>query len=91
MKVIYDYKIFSQPYGGISRYYTTLANQLLKNGEDVQIIPGLHQNNYLKYLSGNLVNGKKLKRFPANTARIINLINHLYCELEIKFQNHLSY
>lgn len=86
MKVIYDYKIFSQPYGGISRYYTTLANQLLKNGEDVQIIPGLHQNNYLKYLSGNLVNGKKLKRFPANTARIINLINHLYCELEIKFQ-----
>ena len=86
MKVIYDHKIFSQPFGGISRYYKTLASQLLENGEDVQIIPGLHLNNYLKDLSGNLVNGIKIKSFPANTARIINLLNHTFCELEIKFQ-----
>lgn len=84
MKIVYDYKIFNQPYGGVSRYYKTLAYELLKAGQDVKILPGLHINNYLGELPKNIIKGFKLKSYPKKSAALFNGINHLFNEFEMR-------
>ena len=84
MKIFYDYKIFNQPYGGVSRYFKNLAYELFKAGENVKIIAGLHINNYINELPKKMVKGEKLENYPRKSAILFNSLNHFYNEYQVK-------
>jgi len=56
LKVAYDYQIFGgQQYGGISRYFFELANNISQlNGVSATIVAPLYINSYLKTANNNL-------------------------------------
>ena len=84
MKIAFDYQIFSQQsYGGISRYYSRLATELLKLEQDVSIFAGLHRNNYLSNLPNGLVKGRKLSKYPPKTAKLRQYANHYWLNYQI--------
>jgi glycosyltransferase involved in cell wall biosynthesis len=71
MRIAYDHQIFSlQSYGGISRYFTRLAGELLKIGEQVKVFSPTHRNNHLLDLSADSVIGSYIRRYPPATGRI---------------------
>ncbi|MBQ0798498.1 MAG: glycosyltransferase family 4 protein [Porticoccaceae bacterium] len=77
MKVAFDNQAFNwQSYGGISRYYAILAEELLKQRLDVSVFAGIHQNNYLSALPNEVVSGIKLKKYPPKTSRLFQMFNH---------------
>lgn len=76
MRVAYDHQIFTlQAYGGISRYFTQLAQELSNLGEKIHILAPIYRNNYLRHLSGDMVRGVAWTDFPPNSTRIISMIN----------------
>ena len=84
MKIAFDYQIFSQQsYGGISRYYSRLATELLKLEQDVSIFAGVHRNNYLSYLPNRVVKGRKLAKYPPKTAKLFQFANHYWSNYQI--------
>lgn len=88
MKIAFDYQIFSnQYYGGISRYYSVLADELLKLNQDVKIFAGFHVNNYLKDLPLDVVKGIRLKRYPYKTGKLFQVFNHGINQFQIVNSN----
>ena len=84
MKIAFDYQIFSQQsYGGISRYYSRLARELLKLEQDVSIFAGVHRNNYLSNLPNGVVKGRKLAKYPPKTAKLFQYANHYWLNYQI--------
>ena len=60
MKIYYDYQIFlNQKFGGISKYYINLINNLDQEVQKLIIAP-FHKNYYLKNQNENV---KKFKYF----------------------------
>jgi glycosyltransferase involved in cell wall biosynthesis len=59
MRIVYDHQIFSlQIYGGISRYFFNLSEQLVKNENlDITVLSPLYLNSYLKVASHDYVKG----------------------------------
>jgi len=85
MKIAYDHLIFTaQQYGGISRYYTILAEELLKKNQDVGVFSGVHRNHYLQTLPSDIVRGFKLEKYPPNFDRIFHALNFLTSQVKIK-------
>lgn len=85
MKIAFDHQTFThQTYGGISRYYSILANELLKQQQDVKIFAGLHRNNYVVDLPGGVVKGVKLNSFPPKSGRLFQWVNHGVSQLQMK-------
>ena len=85
MKVAYDQQTFTyQSYGGISRYYTKLSGELLKQNQNVGVFAGMHRNNYIEDLPEDVVRGYKLVKYPPKTQRIFQLINHGFCQAQMK-------
>jgi glycosyltransferase involved in cell wall biosynthesis len=79
MKIAYDHQIFGwQQYGGVSRYFYELANNLSQNGLcDVSIISPLYVNSYLASAPGDLqVIGLQMP-FIRRTGRIYRAFNQL--------------
>lgn len=75
MKIAYDHQTFSiQAYGGISRYYARLAENLLLNNEEVKIFSPLYRNNYLVNLPESAVQGYKLD-YPTQVKRLAYWFN----------------
>tara|TARA_Y100001970_G_scaffold293618_1_gene441716 strand:+ start:9474 stop:10586 length:1113 start_codon:yes stop_codon:yes gene_type:complete len=74
MKILYDYQIFShQNYGGPSRYYVQLAENLHELKHKPSIVAGFHLNEHLKEIKyKNIVTGKKIL-----FSKIINKSNKL--------------
>ena len=71
MKIAYDHQTFTnQSYGGISRYCTILAGELLKQNQDVGVFAGIHRNNYVEDLPAGVVRGYKLAKYPPKTSPI---------------------
>lgn len=75
MRVAYDSQIFAaQRFGGISRYFTRLAETLSTDGAEVGIFCSTHGNEYLTQLSPSLVHGcglvRYLDRMPSKYRRI---------------------
>jgi len=86
MKIAFDHQTFTyQSYGGISRYYIILADELLKLEQDVSVFAGVHQNNYLQDLPGSVVCGLKLNRYPPKTGRVFQWLNHAMSQAQIKY------
>lgn len=87
MKIAFDHQTFTyQSYGGISRYYTILADELLKQGQDVKVFAGVHRNNYVADLPEDVVKGVKFNKFPPKTGRVFQWLNHGISHIQIKFR-----
>ena len=85
MKIALDNQTFNyQSYGGISRYYTSLAKELLILNQDVGIFAGIHQNNYLVDFPENAVRGIKLAEYPPKSGRAFRILNHYLANTQIK-------
>lgn len=85
MKVAFDNKIFSvQKYGGVSRYFTRLANELYLLDLDVKIFAGVHRNNYIQNLPKELVIGKRTNTSNPLAIKIYKSISDLYIPIQIE-------
>ena len=85
MKIAYDHKIFTfQKFGGVSRYYSILAENLLKQNQDVKIFAGIHRNGYLDILPEGTVKGIKFKNYPPKFGRLFHYFNHVISDVQIK-------
>jgi glycosyltransferase involved in cell wall biosynthesis len=85
MKIAFDYQTFVlQSYGGISRYFVRLAQELAELGENPHIFAPLHRNQYLRELAAERVHGLEIKRFPPKTTRFFLYANRILCAGSIK-------
>jgi glycosyltransferase involved in cell wall biosynthesis len=64
-----------QPYGGISRYFTRVAENLLDMGQEARIFAPRHCNRYLESLTSGVVFGRYVRRFPPKTTRFVLAYN----------------
>ena len=88
MKIVFDHQCFLfSNYGGISRYYLSLIEELIKMKEDVHVIAPLHQNEQLKLLPKNCVKGYGVNRFLLKPYRISRVVNDLLSPLMISKPN----
>ena len=84
MKIAFDHQIFTwQRYGGISRYYNSLAQELKNLNQNPHIFAGIYQNNFLSKLPEDLVSGVKMESFLPKMANIINPLNHYWMDRQI--------
>lgn len=84
MRIAFDHQIFvRQPYGGISRYITKIAQFLLDMDQQVGFFAPLHINNYLSLLSEEIVYGKHVNRFPPKTTRLFLAYNRFIVRSKI--------
>ena len=86
MKIYYDNQIFRlQKYGGISRYFVRLAEQLAGMNHHPMVLGGFHMNAYLRDLDRSLTKGVYLEKYPKGTIRLLRdsgkLINQAYATL----------
>jgi glycosyltransferase involved in cell wall biosynthesis len=80
MRIAYDYQTFTlQAYGGISRYYIRLSEELKEKGEEVKIFAPYHCNQLLSTLDRSMVQGKKIytRDFPKPVALALLIANHV--------------
>jgi len=76
MKIAFDYQKFcAQPYGGITRYFTRLAEQLLQLGQEVGVFAPIHLNQYVRALPPSVVHGYGLPRYLPRTEPLMMMIN----------------
>ena len=75
MRIAYDYQTFTQQtYGGISRYYVRLAEQLAADQQQVRIFAPFHRNRHVDELPDGLLQGTQLDKFPPRTARLFSYV-----------------
>jgi glycosyltransferase involved in cell wall biosynthesis len=85
MKIAFDYQAFTmQSYGGISRYYTTLAYEFVQQNQDVNVFAGLHHNHYVDELPDGVVKGKRLNKYPPKSGRVFQWFNHAISQVQMK-------
>jgi glycosyltransferase involved in cell wall biosynthesis len=85
MKVAFDNQIFSiQQYGGISRSFVKLIQQLNNLGVEAKIFSPINYNRYLQEIPNNLKFGKYLEEYPLKTYRLINIISKYFSNYLIK-------
>jgi glycosyltransferase involved in cell wall biosynthesis len=83
MIVIYDSQIFrQQQYGGVSRYFVNLAQNVIHE-EQVVVSAGIYVNNYLSELPTDMVRGVKLSWFSPRSGRILELIGNAFDRMVI--------
>ena len=62
MKIAFDHQIFAaQEYGGVSRYYVRLAQELAVAGNDVRVVAPFYVNAYLPELPPGIVMGRRVR------------------------------
>lgn len=85
MKIAFDHQTFTyQSYGGVSRYYTILAEKLLLSKQKIRVFAGIHQNNYLQDLDPEVLSGIKINAFPPKSSRIFHGVNHAVNQFQFK-------
>jgi glycosyltransferase involved in cell wall biosynthesis len=76
MRIAFDYQAFVlQPYGGISRYFTRLAQGVLEAGQQTGIFAPLFRNKYLPSLPREVVFGRQISSYPSKTWRLFRAYN----------------
>ena len=84
MRIAYDYQAFSlQSYGGISRYFASLAQGLIDLQQNVQIFAPLHRNRYLAALPSGVVNGREFIKFPPQSKGLFSIYNQVVTRKKI--------
>ena len=87
MKILYNSNIFfDQHYGGISRYYFSIFEKLIKKKTEFKVLALFYKNKYLKSLDKNYKEGIYLSRYP--TLKILRILNE---SLSIRLINNKSY
>ena len=76
MRIAFDHSIFFQKYGGISRYFATIAAEFVDCNIQVGIFSPLYRNEYLKDLPEGVVHGMQFKTYPPKTVKIIQYLNY---------------
>jgi glycosyltransferase involved in cell wall biosynthesis len=72
LRIAYDHQIFcAQSVGGISRYFSSIAEQLYLQGEEVGVFAPLHRNQYLDSLPKSVVHGFRVRRYFPKTGQIM--------------------
>ncbi|QEP43547.1 glycosyltransferase family 1 protein [Ectothiorhodospiraceae bacterium BW-2] len=85
MKIALDYQTFcNQSYGGISRYFVRLADELNKLNVETKIFAPLHRNRYISELDEKLVKCKEINRYPPKTTRLFLPFNRLVTQQWLK-------
>lgn len=78
MKIAYDHQIFcAQSFGGISRYFVSIAAQLALKGEQIGVFAPLHRNHYLNSLPSSLIHGWGVRRYIPKTGQLMSLPNRI--------------
>ena len=80
MKIAYDHQIFSgQKYGGISKYYSQLINNISKTDNRVRIFSPIHRNFYIQSLPKGVVKGIKVNGYPFGRVgdRLVTEVNRI--------------
>lgn len=81
MKIAYDHQIFtSQKYGGISRYFVELSQNLalIKDVEDARIVAPFYRNQYIQESNAKTVSLASFQiPFIPRTGRILSLLNSM--------------
>lgn len=72
-----------QPLGGISRYFTNLAIELDRLGQEPRIFAGLYQNIYLSNIQNSINNGFFVNSYPKKTGWLFNFGNHCFTQNQI--------
>ncbi|MFK7893810.1 MAG: glycosyltransferase family 4 protein, partial [Granulosicoccus sp.] len=76
MRIAYDHQIFSmQPWGGISRYFVRLAEELNAVGEDVSVMAHYHRNHHLEEVQKSLLKGTSVTAWPHRLGRLAKKLN----------------
>lgn len=84
MKVGFDYQIFAlQVYGGISRYYVSLAEELMLMGQSPKIFAPFHCNEYLSSTSAQIVEGERVAKRNSKLMRLTLPVNHFMSNKKI--------
>ncbi len=84
MRIAYDYQAFSlQSYGGISRYFTCLAQGLIDLQQQVQVFAPLHRNRYVGALPSGVVNGREFIKFPPQSKGLFAIYNQVVTKKKI--------
>jgi glycosyltransferase involved in cell wall biosynthesis len=84
MKIVFDHQCFLfSNYGGVSRYFCNLIEELIKKKENVSIVAPLHQNEQLQSLTKKCVKGYKIKGFLLKPIKISRVLNDLLSSLVI--------
>ena len=66
MKILFSNKIFfEQKYGGISRYFFSIFNELIKKKIDFKIVSPIYKNNYIKTLDDRFKVGLHFAKYPS--------------------------
>ena len=98
MKIFFDYKIFfQQKYGGVSKYFVKLAENLSKFDQNVvRIISPIYKNKYLSAItSKSLIKFLYLKKNYKYTTRLGSFLNESFTKSYLYFNKpdilHLTY
>lgn len=85
MKIAFDYQIFFlQEYGGISRYYSYLAEYLNATQDtEARIFAGLHINDYLSSLPAGIVKGYDVRN-RHRSKKLFRMINNIMSGYQMK-------
>jgi glycosyltransferase involved in cell wall biosynthesis len=84
MKIAFNHQtFFLQAHGGISRYFTRLAQGLLDLDQDVGIFAPLYQNSYLLSLPKDIVHGKYIWRYPPKMAGVFLSLNQYISQFQM--------
>jgi glycosyltransferase involved in cell wall biosynthesis len=85
MKVAFDYQTFTlQTYGGISRYFAKLSQGLIVLDQQVEVFAPLHRNSYIESLPQNIINGRRINRYPPKTTQFFSAYNELISRHKIR-------
>ncbi|NBF09254.1 glycosyltransferase family 4 protein [Pseudomonas sp. Fl4BN1] len=78
MRIAFDHQIFClQNYGGISRYFSRIAEEMIGLSHEVGIFSPLHRNAYINDLPGKVVRGRIVKEYWPRTTRLALIVNHV--------------
>lgn len=84
MKIAFDHQTFVlQPYGGIPRYFTQLAQGLVNHGQEVGVFAPLYQNSYLAVLPKEIVHGRHIQRYPPKIGGLFLKYNEVKSHAQI--------
>lgn len=85
MKIAFDYQVFAmQRYGGISRYFVNLAQQLATLEQQVKIFAPVHYNLFAKEQVAELIEGKYITKFPPKTVRFFMAYDEMIARKKIR-------
>jgi glycosyltransferase involved in cell wall biosynthesis len=85
LKIAYDHQIFcAQSFGGISRYFTSVAAQLASKGEEIAVFAPLHRNHYLNLLPSSMVHGWAVRRYIPKTGQLMLQPNRIVAKRMIE-------